>query len=91
MAAGTGCSASNLTFSSLRLLFFWGATGDTRKLDWIKWSNILASLDKGGLGVGSLKAFNNSLLLKWRWRLLNKPSALWVEVLKSIHGNEAGI
>ncbi|GJU35697.1 reverse transcriptase domain-containing protein [Tanacetum coccineum] len=27
------------------------ATGDFRKLAWIKWSNILASLDKGGLGV----------------------------------------
>ncbi|GJU53564.1 putative RNA-directed DNA polymerase, eukaryota, reverse transcriptase zinc-binding domain protein [Tanacetum coccineum] len=79
------------TLESLRASFFWGATGDSRKLAWIKWSNILASLDKGGLGVGSLKAFNNSLLLKWRWRLLNKPSALWVEVLKSIHGNEAGI
>ncbi|GJT47873.1 RNA-directed DNA polymerase, eukaryota, reverse transcriptase zinc-binding domain protein [Tanacetum coccineum] len=48
-------------------------------------------LDITRLGVGSLKAFNNSLLLKWRWHLLNKPSALWVEVLKSIHGNEAGI
>ncbi|GKA19420.1 RNA-directed DNA polymerase, eukaryota, reverse transcriptase zinc-binding domain protein [Tanacetum coccineum] len=79
------------TLESLRVSFFWGATGDSRKLAWIKWSNILASLDKGGLGVGSLKAFNNSLLLKWRWRLLNKPSALWVEVLKLIHGNEAGI
>ncbi|GJZ44472.1 hypothetical protein Tco_0591727 [Tanacetum coccineum] len=79
------------TLESLRASFFWGATGDSRKRAWIKWSNILASLDKGGLGVGSLKAFNNSLLLKWRWRLLNKPSALWVEVLKSIHGNEAGI
>ncbi|GJV49231.1 RNA-directed DNA polymerase, eukaryota, reverse transcriptase zinc-binding domain protein [Tanacetum coccineum] len=48
------------------------------------------SLDKGGLGVGSIKAFNYSLLLKWRWRMLNCPSALWVHVLKSIHGDEAG-
>ncbi|GKD40096.1 reverse transcriptase domain, reverse transcriptase zinc-binding domain protein [Tanacetum coccineum] len=52
--------------------FFWGASGDKRKLAWIKWSNILASLDKGGLGVGSLKAFNYSLLLKWRWRMYNR-------------------
>ncbi|GKA12764.1 putative RNA-directed DNA polymerase, eukaryota, reverse transcriptase zinc-binding domain protein, partial [Tanacetum coccineum] len=35
------------TLESLRASFFWGATGDTRKLAWIKWSNILASLDKG--------------------------------------------
>ncbi|GJS36768.1 RNA-directed DNA polymerase, eukaryota, reverse transcriptase zinc-binding domain protein [Tanacetum coccineum] len=102
IAVGTGCSASNLPFSYLGLpigsnmnrianwnslierfkirLSGWkanmlssggrltliksvlGSLGDTRKLAWIKWSNILASLDKGGLGV-----------------------------LKSIHGNEAGI
>ncbi|GKD84726.1 putative RNA-directed DNA polymerase, eukaryota, reverse transcriptase zinc-binding domain protein [Tanacetum coccineum] len=52
------------TLESLRASFFWGATGDSRKLAWIIWSNILASLDKRGLVVGSLKAFNNSLLLK---------------------------
>ncbi|GJY64946.1 RNA-directed DNA polymerase, eukaryota, reverse transcriptase zinc-binding domain protein [Tanacetum coccineum] len=75
---------------SLRASFFWGASGDKKKLAWIKWSNILASLDKGGLGVGSLKAFNMSLLLKWRWRLLKYLSALWVKVVKSIHGDEGG-
>nr|GEV49465.1 RNA-directed DNA polymerase, eukaryota, reverse transcriptase zinc-binding domain protein [Tanacetum cinerariifolium] len=68
-----------------------GSLDDKRKLAWIKWSNILASLEKGGLRVGILKAFNNSLLLKWRWRLLKSPSALWVKVLKSIHGDEKGI
>ncbi|GJT79310.1 hypothetical protein Tco_1053652 [Tanacetum coccineum] len=102
MAAGTGCSYSNLPFSylglpigsNMNLIANWnslierfkirlsgwkanmlslggrltliksvlGSPGDTRKLAWIKWSNILASLDKGGL-----------------------------RVLKSIHGNEAGI
>ena len=52
---------------------------------------ILASFDKGGLGVGSLKAFNISLIYKWRWRLLASPEALWVKVIKSIHGAEAGM
>ncbi|GJS20918.1 hypothetical protein Tco_0449550 [Tanacetum coccineum] len=37
---------------------------DSKKLAWVKWSNILASLDKGGLGVGSLKAFNMSLFIE---------------------------
>ncbi|GKA71649.1 hypothetical protein Tco_0777788 [Tanacetum coccineum] len=78
------------SLKSIWASFFWGASGDKRKLAWIKWSNILASLDKGGLGVGSIKAFNYSLLLKWRWRMLNCPSALWIHVLKSIHGDEAG-
>ncbi|GJR50623.1 gypsy type transposase [Tanacetum coccineum] len=45
----------------------------------------------GGLGVGSLMAFNISMLLKWRWRLLSSSGSLWVKVVKSIHGDEAGI
>ncbi|GKF65054.1 hypothetical protein Tco_0188502, partial [Tanacetum coccineum] len=32
-----------------------------------------------------------SLLLKWRWRLFHNPNALWVHVVKAIHGDEAGI
>ncbi|GJU32047.1 RNA-directed DNA polymerase, eukaryota [Tanacetum coccineum] len=50
---------------------------------WVKWDAILASLDQGGLGVGSLKAFNLALLQKWRWRLITKPDCLWVK-LKSL-------
>nr|GEY27301.1 RNA-directed DNA polymerase, eukaryota, reverse transcriptase zinc-binding domain protein [Tanacetum cinerariifolium] len=42
-----------------------------------------------GLGVDSLKAFNSSLLLKWRCLFLKNPSSLWVRVVKSIHGDEA--
>ncbi|GJZ24493.1 RNA-directed DNA polymerase, eukaryota, reverse transcriptase zinc-binding domain protein [Tanacetum coccineum] len=53
--------------------------------------NILASLDKEGLGVGSLKAFNMSILLKSRWRLFHNLNALCVHVVKAIHGDEAGI
>ncbi|GKA69091.1 hypothetical protein Tco_0775155 [Tanacetum coccineum] len=79
------------SLESLRASFFWGSSEDSKKLAWVKWSNILASLDKGGLGVGSLKAFNMSLLLKWRWRLFHNPNALWVHVVKAIHGDEAGI
>ncbi|GJS05059.1 RNA-directed DNA polymerase, eukaryota, reverse transcriptase zinc-binding domain protein [Tanacetum coccineum] len=79
------------SLKSLCASFFWGSSEDSKKLAWVKWSNILASLDKGGLGVGSLKAFNMSLLLKWRWRIFHISNALWVHVVKAIHGDEAGI
>ncbi|GKE03251.1 hypothetical protein Tco_1395269 [Tanacetum coccineum] len=39
--------------------------------------------------LGSPKAFNMSLLLKWRWRLFQNPNALWIHVVKAIHGDEA--
>ncbi|XP_071714604.1 uncharacterized protein [Rutidosis leptorrhynchoides] len=54
---------------------------------WVKWDSILAPLDMGALNVGSLKAFNDALLLKWRWRYLMKPDDLWVTIIKAIHGN----
>nr|GEX45040.1 RNA-directed DNA polymerase, eukaryota, reverse transcriptase zinc-binding domain protein [Tanacetum cinerariifolium] len=57
----------------------------------VRWSNILASLNNGGLGVESLCGFNKALLLKWRWRLFQNPSALWGQVIKAIHGEEAGV
>ncbi|GJU60806.1 hypothetical protein Tco_1238572 [Tanacetum coccineum] len=62
------------SLESLRASFFWGSSEDSKKLAWVKWSNILASLDKGGLGIGSLKAFNMFyvpfLFLMWRVRYL---------------------
>ncbi|GJW47301.1 hypothetical protein Tco_0078947 [Tanacetum coccineum] len=79
------------SLESLRASFFWGSSEDFKKLAWVKWSNILASLDKGGLSVGSLKAFNMSFLMKWKWRLFHNLNVLWVHVVKTIHGDEAGI
>nr|GEV09159.1 RNA-directed DNA polymerase, eukaryota, reverse transcriptase zinc-binding domain protein [Tanacetum cinerariifolium] len=66
------------SLESLRANFFSGSYESSKKLSWVKWSNTLASFDKGGLGVGSLSAFNNALLLKWRWHLFNFSNFLWV-------------
>ncbi|GJZ27081.1 RNA-directed DNA polymerase, eukaryota, reverse transcriptase zinc-binding domain protein [Tanacetum coccineum] len=74
----------------LRFKFFWGVEKDN-KLIMIKWENTLASFEKGGLGFGSLKAFNLALLQKWRWRLVSNPDLLWVQVIKAIHGDEVGL
>ena len=45
---------------------------------------------KGGLGVGSLDAFNLGLLYKWKWRFFNEPSVLWVQLVKSLYGDGGG-
>ncbi|GJV72922.1 RNA-directed DNA polymerase, eukaryota, reverse transcriptase zinc-binding domain protein, partial [Tanacetum coccineum] len=57
-----------------RAKYFWGGSQDSRKLAWIKWSNVLSSFDKEGLNIGSLKAFNLALLQKWRWRAASSMS-----------------
>ncbi|GJU12013.1 RNA-directed DNA polymerase, eukaryota, reverse transcriptase zinc-binding domain protein [Tanacetum coccineum] len=43
-----------------------------------------------GLNISSLKSFNLALLQKWRWRRFSFPNALWVKVIKAIHGQEGG-
>ncbi|GKE35216.1 RNA-directed DNA polymerase, eukaryota, reverse transcriptase zinc-binding domain protein [Tanacetum coccineum] len=52
------------SLESLRVAFFWVGHEHTKKIAWVKSSNTLASLHKGGFGAGCLKAFNKALMLK---------------------------
>ncbi|GJX80264.1 hypothetical protein Tco_0328413 [Tanacetum coccineum] len=77
----------NKKLESLRSNFFWGCNADGTKIPWISWNSTLASKDKGGLGIGSLFSLNHALIQKWRWRFFHNPRALWVLVIKAIHGD----
>ncbi|GJY84160.1 RNA-directed DNA polymerase, eukaryota, reverse transcriptase zinc-binding domain protein, partial [Tanacetum coccineum] len=72
---------------SIRAKFFWGSTDSSHKVHWIRWKDVLASKDKGGLGIGSLYALNQALILKWRWRFLTNPHALWARLITAIYGH----
>ncbi|XP_071720759.1 uncharacterized protein [Rutidosis leptorrhynchoides] len=84
-ACGTRAVLKNL--ESIRARFFLGGSESTKKMAWVKWGKVLAPLDHGGLSIGSLKAFNVALILKWKWRYLTKNDELWVTIIKSIHGS----
>ncbi|KAL4591885.1 hypothetical protein LXL04_004859 [Taraxacum kok-saghyz] len=75
---------------TLRAKFFWGIDENERKIHWTKWDLVLNGLDNGGLAVGSLHAFNQALLYKWRWRFLSEDSGLWKRVIISCHGVNGG-
>ncbi|KAL4589976.1 hypothetical protein LXL04_002889 [Taraxacum kok-saghyz] len=74
---------------ALRARFFWGGTESTRKIAWVKWANVLASMEKGGLNLGSLVSFNLALVMKWRWRFVHGDQ-LWVSIIRSIYGVQGG-
>ncbi|GKF62789.1 hypothetical protein Tco_0182843, partial [Tanacetum coccineum] len=61
--------------------FFLGGSGEIKKMAWVKWENVLASFDKCGMEIWSLKAFNLALLQKWRWRYVNSLDSLWARVV----------
>ncbi|GJX86493.1 retrovirus-related pol polyprotein from transposon TNT 1-94 [Tanacetum coccineum] len=47
--------------------------------------------NKGGLGIGSLKASNHALLAKWWWKFFTEDNTLWSKVIRSIHGPLCGL
>nr|GEY09178.1 hypothetical protein [Tanacetum cinerariifolium]GEY13283.1 hypothetical protein [Tanacetum cinerariifolium] len=57
----------------------------------IKWDNVLASTEKGDLGVSSFDALNRALTFKWIWRFRTQGSSLWSRVIKLIHREDGGI
>ncbi|GJU84769.1 hypothetical protein Tco_1292315 [Tanacetum coccineum] len=67
-----------------------GGSHNSKKLSWLKWSHVLASFNKRGLDMGSLKSFNLALLHKWRWRFYSSRDSLWVKVIRAFHGSEGG-
>ncbi|XP_071740704.1 uncharacterized protein [Rutidosis leptorrhynchoides] len=94
MSTCTGCTALHLIFLDLNsaLICPDRALGPlsliSSKIDYLR---VLASRDKGGLGISSLKSFNCTLLLKWVWRSVHSVGAIWVQLLKAIHGEKLGI
>ncbi|CAI9271124.1 unnamed protein product [Lactuca saligna] len=51
----------------------------------ISWDKVTASKNDGGLGIGSLKAHNIGLIMKWVWRLRTEKEALWCKVIVGLH------
>lgn len=74
----------------LRARFFKGAKDNDQNISWVKWDTVLNSKEKGSFGIGSLKAFNIALLLKWRCRFHIDSNSVWAKVIRSIHGFNGG-
>jgi hypothetical protein len=85
-------SCVRLEIISLQRNFLWGGTsGDGSKIPWVKWSDVCRPKKEGGLGVKDLKAFNLSLMAKWRWRLLVEEGSQWKNILSAKYGEVGGL
>lgn len=70
----------SLLCKKIQKSFLWGGPSGERKVAWVKWEQVCKSKSEGGLGVKDIEAFNNALLLKWRWRLLVEEGGLWSKI-----------
>ncbi|XP_019414594.1 PREDICTED: uncharacterized protein LOC109326361 [Lupinus angustifolius] len=76
---------------SLEKSFLWGNNSGDRGIVWVSWEEICKPKKEGGLGVKNLFLFNKALLCKWKWRRVQEPNSLRVEVLNSKYGTELDI
>ena len=63
--------------------FWWGYIGDSKKVHWVKWERLCEDKEKGGMGFKDIEKFNDSLLAKQVWRMINIPDSLCHRVFKA--------
>jgi hypothetical protein len=74
--------------------FWWGDKWNQRRVHWTAWDNLTKPKGKGGLGFRDMALFNQALLARLAWRLIQNPTSLCARVLKARyfpHGNNLDI
>ena len=63
--------------------FWWGYDGNSKKVHWVKWEKLCEDKGNGGMGFKDIEKFNDSLLAKQVWRMINHPDSLCHRVFKA--------
>jgi hypothetical protein len=63
--------------------FWWGHSGDAKGITWMSFNRLGASKLRGGMGFRDLDIFNDVLLAKQGWILLQFPESLVARVMKN--------
>uniref|UniRef100_A0A803PZ98 Reverse transcriptase domain-containing protein n=1 Tax=Cannabis sativa TaxID=3483 RepID=A0A803PZ98_CANSA len=65
--------------------FWWGSTKNKHKLHWGNWKKLCNLKEHGGMGFRDLEDFNQSLLAKQGWKLIQNLDCLLAKVLKALY------
>jgi hypothetical protein len=63
--------------------FWWGVENGKRKTAWIVWEELILKKCCGGMGFKDLRLFNQAMLARQAWRLIQLPDSLCARLLKS--------
>jgi hypothetical protein len=63
--------------------FWWGDEENRRRMHWMPWDKMTRTKSYGGIGFRDLKVFNQALLARQAWRLIQYPDSLCARLLKA--------
>jgi len=63
--------------------YWWGDDTDSRRTHWIAWEKFTRCKGRGGLGFCDFQVFNQALLAKQAWRLIEFPDSLCAKLMKA--------
>jgi len=63
--------------------YWWGVENGKRKMAWLSWEKMMLPKAMGGMGFHDMRAFNQALLAKQAWHLLDSPDSLCARLLKA--------
>ena len=63
--------------------FWWGYNDAAKKVHWVSWERLCEAKEVGGMGFKEIEKFNEALLAKQVWRMMQNPESLCFRVFKA--------